>query len=621
VGLKSIKPKHNFVKGRQLYNSFRKLDGSHPWRDLVPSGYVDYPVREAPNGKVSYFNFQLAKEMGLIPQHHPHQLNSALEGMVLETLSLQILNEFDQNQMQKSGKKVENLKTFRCMATRYLQLQHKSRVGKTSGDGRGIWNGQIHFQGKSWDVSSRGTGVTCLAPGAVEAERPLRTGNEEFGYGCGQAEIDELLAAAIMSELLHLQGMHTERVLCIIDLGKGVGIGVRAAPSLIRPAHLFALSKQEKFKELKAVVDYLILGTSVKNNRASIESKYETWAKQSAVAFAKFCAQLDVNYIFAWLDWDGDNVLIDAGIIDYGSVRQFGIRHDEYRYDDVDRFSTNLNEQKNKTKLIVQNFAQIADYLKTGKRKPLKHFQQSAPVKLFEEEFKRYRRDSLLFRLGFLAPQRNAILNSNHKLVVGFENAFLELERVKISGPKIKVADGVNHPALFNLRKVIVYLTGFFSEKGLNSSPDSQLLFKVALSGFAKRQDAKLTKKYEGYWADFSNQFRKILEKAFYINKNDQEKILKENLRQLHERAVQLNQDDRITGNGLISAVEMIISEMKRNNDAGIFQQRIIDQLIYHYSGNVELAKNDKFQGPRVIHYPEFFEKILETIRLHQEEI
>jgi transcriptional regulator with XRE-family HTH domain len=47
------------------------------------------------------------------------------------------------------------------------------------------------------------------------------------------------------------------------------------------------------------------------------------------------------------------------GIIDYGSVRQFGIRHDKYRYDDVERFSTNLNEQKNKARLIVQVFAQL----------------------------------------------------------------------------------------------------------------------------------------------------------------------------------------------------------------------------------------------------------------------
>ena len=56
-------------------------------------------------------------------------------------------------------------------------------------------------------------------------------------------------------------------------------------------------------------------------------------------------------------------MLIDAGIIDYGSIRQFGLRHDEYRYDDVERFSTNLNEQNRKLGFIIQTFAQLVDFL------------------------------------------------------------------------------------------------------------------------------------------------------------------------------------------------------------------------------------------------------------------
>lgn len=36
--------------------------------------------------------------------------------------------------------------------------------------------------------------------------------------------------------------------------------------------------------------------------------------------FVDFIVKLDIDYIFVWLDWDGDNVLVDVGIIDYGSV-------------------------------------------------------------------------------------------------------------------------------------------------------------------------------------------------------------------------------------------------------------------------------------------------------------
>src|SRR5690606_15637633 len=70
--------------------------------------------------------------------------------------------------------------------------------------------------------------------------------------------------------------------------------------------------------------------------------------------FAEFGALLDFHHVFAWMDWDGDNLLAHAGIIDYGSIRQFGLRHDQYRYDDVDRFSTNLTEQKLKARQTLQ---------------------------------------------------------------------------------------------------------------------------------------------------------------------------------------------------------------------------------------------------------------------------
>ena len=54
------------LSSREDYGAFDQLDGQHPWRDQVPEGLILYPVRTLPGGKVSYFNFELAKEMGLI---------------------------------------------------------------------------------------------------------------------------------------------------------------------------------------------------------------------------------------------------------------------------------------------------------------------------------------------------------------------------------------------------------------------------------------------------------------------------------------------------------------------------------------------------------------------------
>ena len=56
------------------------------------------------------------------------------------------------------------------MATRYLQTQHHNKQGKTSGDGRSIWNGYVKSENLIFDISSRGTGATILSPGAQNAK-------------------------------------------------------------------------------------------------------------------------------------------------------------------------------------------------------------------------------------------------------------------------------------------------------------------------------------------------------------------------------------------------------------------------------------------------------------------
>ena len=62
---------------------------------MSPDGYVDYRARYRPQGRVIFFNFPLAKEMGLIPADHPASINKELEHVILDTFSLQIINEYD----------------------------------------------------------------------------------------------------------------------------------------------------------------------------------------------------------------------------------------------------------------------------------------------------------------------------------------------------------------------------------------------------------------------------------------------------------------------------------------------------------------------------------------------
>nr|BFD60986.1 hypothetical protein CKG001_30930 [Bdellovibrio sp. CKG001] len=602
-----------------FYSSFDQLNGVHPWMDAVKDGFVSYRVRELNTGKVAYFNFILAKEMGLIPPDHPHQMSEELQQKLIETFSLQIINEYDELTQRRIDP--ATIRPHKYMATRYLQLQHSNKQGKTSGDGRGIWNGTVYHRGTTWDVSSRGTGVTCLAPGAVQAQKPLKTGGTEFGYGCGLAEIDELLGASILAEVMHLQGIGTERMLCVIDLGKGYGIGVRAARNLIRPAHLFLYLKQERWDNLKAATDYMIdrqIDNRVWDIKAKGSGRYDEMLIEISKSFGEFTAILDTDYIFAWLDWDGDNVLADAGIIDYGSVRQFGIRHDKYRYDDVERFSTNLNEQKQKARLIVQVFAQMADYLKTKKKKPLREFAQHSAVLNFNKVFDQKRAERLLYRMGFNETQRSHIM-AKDGLFERFDKEFSFFERAKVSGNTEKVADGVNHPALYNMRTLMKDYPRFLMESPLPFEKrwmTENTFFKTVLSGFAKSRDARMGEKQRRHIEAFQRVYRELVETA--AGRNKPEHILKG----ICERAEKLNSDKRITGNALIEMVEEIITEKKKGLPMEQIQ-KIVDKLVYEQNGMPEIPVSrfyrDQLATPAV--KMDLYAKLLSLVEEHKESI
>jgi hypothetical protein len=108
----------------------------------------------AKGGRVVWFNFDLAREMHLIPANHAHRLTSALEQAILETFSLRIINEYDLAHGTNLDDK--SVRPGAYMATRYLQAQHKDKRGLTSGDGRAIWNGTIKTGKVTWIFPAAG---------------------------------------------------------------------------------------------------------------------------------------------------------------------------------------------------------------------------------------------------------------------------------------------------------------------------------------------------------------------------------------------------------------------------------------------------------------------------------
>lgn len=559
---KRLAPKFATTAARATdpYFAFDAIDGRHPWQEAVPNGFVSYPVQRLGRGKVLYFNFALAREMGLLSAQHGDQMTPQLASKIIDTFSIQIINEYDQT--NKRANKQEP-STNQYMATRYLQLQHTNKRGKTSGDGRSIWNGAHCHKGITWDISSRGTGVTCLAPGAVAANRPLKTGDGEFGYGCGLADVSELLGSAILSEIFHLNGTNTERVLAVIDLGKGCGIGVRAAPNLIRPAHLFLYLKQEKIEPLKQATDYLIRRL-VENGHWKFSffapDRYRKMLTEISSAFARFSARLEREYIFTWMEWDGDNILADAGIIDYGSIRQFGLRHDQYRYDDVERFSTNLNEQRGKARLMVQVYAQLVSYLETGKRRAIEDFEQSPAVRDFDREFDFNLREIFLEQVGFDLEQVQYLMTSRQSLVEELYKSFVVLEKTKSkTGPK-RVPDGINRPAVFNMRKALRELPQMYLREDPEHFFSAPELLDLIASSKAKRSDLRLRRQLKERLKDFQKHYLKTLRAA---SKDTNYRVF---LKGLALRAEGINRACRVTGNG----AEFIVDELLKARRRGL---------------------------------------------------
>lgn len=568
------------------YGEFANLNGQHPWQKILPESCVLYPVRNLPQGQIVYFNFGLAKEMGLIPKNHPHELNKILEKKILDTFCVQIINDYDQKKNNFSKEFIDQSNKY--MATRYLQLQHNSKTGKTSGDGRSIWNGCIEHNGKVWDVSSRGTGVTSLAPGYVDAGKPIPTGCTSFGYACGQADLDELLGSALMSEIFHRQGLKTERVLTIIKTDHDLGIGVRAAPNLVRPAHIFLHLKQSNASALARSIDYLI-ERQIKNKEWDIQEKgkqkYDVMLSKLSTEFAKFAARLDTDYIFVWLDWDGDNVLANGGIIDYGSVRQFGIRHDQYRYDDVDRFSTTLNEQKHKAQAVIQVFAQAVDFIKTGRKKPLEVFKSHPDVVKFEQEFETFRLERLLYRVGLEQKQSELLIRKHLPLVQEFDRLYKYFERRKISKEIQKVPDGVNRPALFNMRQMMVAVTSTLISTDLSKLTQKEMerSLSTSFSTFASSKDKRVS-------TETCERFRDLAQRYLYlINVVAGRRSPKRLLEKSHIRSQIINRADRITGNGIEYVVEVIVEQLDKH-----LPQKFIQSAIEAFIANQILLPNKK---------------------------
>ncbi len=542
-----------------MYEKFKLIDGTHPWRNVSTDGYVDYQARYRPHGRVLFFNFPLAKEMGLIPSDHPSSISKDLEQVILDTFSLQIINEHDLEQ----GKKFppETIKPHPYMATRYLQTQHRNKQGKTSGDGRSIWNGYLKSDNLVFDISSRGTGSTILSPGAQEAKKVLATGDTTYGYSSGLADLDEMLGSAVMSEIFYRQGIPTERCLAVIGFPDATAIGVRTAPNLIRPAHMFRYLKQGRHQELKASVDYFI-DREVENGfwkiPADEKERYTTALDYFARSYAKLAALLEEEYIFNWLSWDGDNMLASGAVLDYGSIRQFAAKHDKYRYLDVDRYSASLAEQRGWARTIIQVFAQTMSFIESGVKGNLNSFKNADCLRVFDETFARERDQRMLWRIGYTPEQIEFLMNNAQKEIRDFDRSLSYFEDRKVRKGIEKLPDGFTHNPVFLIRNLLRLLPAYYVAQTASRVDDTsaympdEIFCRIMAASYVGKNDLKPTATTLSHVKDFQECYLRLV--AAFGGPFDMV------LKTLQERSAIINHRHRITGDAVTWIIEEVIA-------------------------------------------------------------
>ena len=560
-----------------MYEKFKEVDGTHPWRNVSPDGYVDYRARYRPHGRVVYFNFPLAREMGLVPPDHALNINKELEQVILDTFSLQIINEYD---IEKGTKfPPESIRPNPYMATRYLQTQHRNRQGKTSGDGRSIWNGYLKSERLIFDISSRGTGATILSPGAQHANGAIATGDFTRGYSSGLAELDEMLGSAVMSEIFYRQGIPTERCLTVIAYPDGTAIGVRTAPNLIRPAHIFRYLKQGRHEELKASVDYFI-DREVENGIWQMPDdpklRYTTALDYFARSYAKLAALLEEEYIFNWLSWDGDNMLASGAVLDYGSIRQFAAKHDKYRFLDVDRYSASLAEQRGWARTLVQVFSQTMDFIETGAKQKLDSFKNAKCLAVFDKAFAEERDQRMLWRIGFTREQICYLMHNAQQEIRDFDRTLSYFEDRKVAKGVEKLPDGFTHSPVFLIRNLLRHLPAYYVAQSITPADDAgaympdEIFLRTMAASYVGRKDLQLTPTRSAHVRNFQESYLKLVAALG----GPMDMVLKT----LQERSAVINHRHRITGDAVTWIIEEVIAMKGKIKIDGL--QEAIDAFI-----------------------------------------
>jgi hypothetical protein len=282
-------------------------------------------------------------------------------------------------------------------------------------------------------------------------------------------------------------------------------------------------------------------------------ARWRYLAERLAEDLGRATAAFEREYVFCWLDWDGDNILMDGGIIDYGSVRQFGLYHREYRFDDVERWSTSLPEQRRKARYVVQCFAQIRDFLIEGEKQPLVGYRQDPLLEVFDHAHAQERERRLLQQVGFDPAATRWLQRNARPEIASLERAHRWFERARSSRGQVAASDGITWNAVYSTRDLLRELPGRYRRE-LKPLPAEEI-FSIALSSYATRRDRQLTPHRRRRARELQNAYLALVQSLAGARARSLRRVLRE----LERRAAVIDRRDRITGDGIDYAAHEIL--------------------------------------------------------------
>jgi hypothetical protein len=262
--------------------------------------------------------------------------------------------------------------------------------------------------------------------------------------------------------------------------------------------------------------------------------------------------------------------------MDYGSIRQFAAKHDKYRYDDVDRWSTSLTEQRYWARELVKVFAQACHFARSGRKLNLRRFKNLSCLRQFDAFFEREREWRLLWHLGFTNEQIDMLRRTARSEIGDLRRALEFFEEVKVARGMEKLSDGVTHRPVFLIRNLLRELPAYYlkeCEAKLGAMMEPRRFCETMAASYASRHDLRMTPARVARAKNFQKCYQRLIAAA-----GDYPSIL----RQLTQRSAVINYEHRMTGNGVINVVDEIIKakdELTRS-DLQVVMDRFIESQV-----------------------------------------